>query len=228
MTDLTIVIPWRDSGDPHRTAAFHYTRRHYLAADIGRVLVVGDGRAAGQPFNRHAAYNRGLEIAATDIVVWNEADTIIPAPQLEAAATLAAQAPGLVVPYTERHELDATQAAHVYGGADPFSMRGHIVYTGGSSIGQAGVTSRATIDAIGGQWPEMFEGWGYDDNAMIHIYATLAGPTRWVEGRGTHLWHLPAFKVHDPQRVQTTERNRVHYQRMRAMTPDRLRDYLTT
>ena len=228
MTDLAVIIPWRESGDPDRTAAFTYTLRYYLHLRIGQVIPIDDARQPGQPFNRHAAYNRGLALTDAPVILWNEADTLIPPGQIEQAARLALDHPGLVIPYTERHELDAHQAGRVYDGIDPFTLDGATIYPDGTSIGQAGVTSRATLDAVGGHWPEMFHGWGYDDNAAFHAFTTLAGPTRWVAGKGVHLWHLPAFKVHDPQRVQTTERNRVHYQRMRAMTPDRLRDYLAS
>lgn len=163
--------------------------------------------------------------------LWNEADTLIPADQIHTAAHLALQAPGLVIPYTERHELDPTQTARVHAGAvgavDPFTLNGAAaIYPGGTSIGQAGVTSRHTIDLIGGRWDDGFEGWGYDDNGMLHVFETLAGPTRWVEGKGIHLWHLPGFIAPTPEQAAATARNAARFHHMRTLGPAELRAWL--
>ena len=213
---VAVIIPWRDGGDPDRRAAQRYVVDYYQHLNIGPVIVTDDGNQTG-PFNRHAAYNRGLTQTDLDLILWNEADTLIPADQIHTAAHLAAQAPGLVIPYTERHELDAAQAARVYHDqADPFTLDGAIVYANGSSIGQAGVTSRATLDAIGGRWDDGYAGWGYDDNAAILTFERCAGRTRWVQGRGVHLWHLPAFVAPTPEQAEATARNAARFMALRG------------
>ena len=227
MPDIAIVIPWRDPGDGERRINFEYVRDYYQALDIGPVIVVDDGREHGQPFNRSAAYNRGYTLSEpANVILWNEADTLLPAHQILGAAHVALQNPGLVVPYTERHELNATQTQQVHDGADPLTMRGATVYPDGRSIGQAGVTSVHTMNAIGGRWDEGFEGWGYDDNAMFHIFQALAGPPQWVRGVGVHLWHTPVYHAHTPESRATTDRNAARYMHIQTLGGQQLLDYL--
>lgn len=218
---IAVVIPWRDKGDPDRQAAYAYTHAYYRRLGVD-TIVTDDGATTG-PFNRHRAYNRGLARTDADVILWNEADTLIPSEQITAAATLALAEPGIVIPYTERHELNATQSRVVYQGADPFGLRGAVVYPDGCSIGQAGVTSRRTLDLIGGMWDEGFAGWGYDDNAAFLTFARLAGPPRWVQGKGVHLWHEPAFNDYSPEREAATAANAERFARMRDMTDDQIR-----
>lgn len=226
--DLAIVIPWRDPGDGERKDNFDYVYEHYRSMNVGPVFAISDGREAGQPFNRSAAYNRGYDLCVrANVVLWNEADTILPKPAVEHAAQMALDEPGLVVPFTERHELNAEQTAWVLQGvADPFNLRGATVYPDGRSIGQAGLTSVATMNAIGGRWDEGFEGWGYDDNAMFHIFAELAGPPRFVAGKGVHLWHTPVYHAHTPQSRATTDRNAARYAAIKNLRGAELLAYL--
>lgn len=228
--DLAIVIPWRDPGDSERATNYQHVLDHYFALDIAPVIVASDGRKHGQPFNRSAAYNRGYAARGlANVILWNEADTLLTAEAVLAAADLALQRPGLVVPYTERHELNAAQThAVIHDGEDPFTMRGSIVYPDGRSIGQAGATSTHTIDLIGGCWDEGFEGWGYDDNAMFHIFTELAGKPRWVAGKGVHLWHTPVYSTHTPQSQAATSRNAARCQAITSRTGDDLRRLITT
>jgi hypothetical protein len=217
-----IVIPWRDGGDPHRQANFQYVRDYYEALNIGPVIVSDDGNTTG-PFNRSAAYNRGLAHTDSDVIIWNEADTIIPAEQIAAGVMLAAEAPGVVIPFTERHELTPAAAKKVRAGADPWTGDVEKVYGGGRSIGQCNITSRATLAAFGGRWCEKFSGWGYDDTLMFHAFKVLAGPPRWVEGKGVHLWHPKPLASSDPAvRAQIKENKRTN-RRLMALAPDKLR-----
>lgn len=227
-TSIATVIPWRDGGDPDRRTNYAHVVGYYEALDLGPVIVADDGNTAG-PFNRSAAYNRGLAQTTADVILWNEADTLIPLDQILTAAWLAEQGPGLVVPYTERHELDPAQTIRVHeDGVDPFTLTGAIVYPDGASIGQAGVTSRATMDLIGGRWDEGFKGWGYDDNAMIYIFDTLAGYTRWVEGKGVHLYHLPCFVSPSPEQSEATAANAQRFHDIRQLTGPDLHAYLNS
>lgn len=224
---LAVVIPWRSSGDPDREANAAHVVDHYQRLDLGPVIVTDDGRSSGH-FNRSAAYNRGLAQTDADVILWVEADTLLPADQITTAAHLAHDAPGIVIPYTERHELDPTQTARVHAGTvDPFTLHGAAaIYPGGSSIGQAGVTSRHTLDLIGGRWDDGYEGWGYDDNGMLHIFETLAGRTRWVEGKGIHLWHQPGYVSPSPEQAAATARNAARFHYMRTLCGEELRAWL--
>jgi hypothetical protein len=225
---IAVVIPWRAGTCPHRIAAAAYVEDYYRRLNLGPVIVTDDGNTDG-PFNRSAAYNRGYAQvpAGIDVVLWNEADTVIPRAQVLAAADLAGQAPGIVVPFTERHELSRAQAQRVLTGqADPTVMVGaEKVYTDGISIGQAGVTSRATVDAAGG-WCEAFRGWGYDDTAMFYVFKVLAGGPRWVDGPGIHLWHPHALRQQTDEQREASLANRRLSRHMRTLNVDELRAFL--
>jgi hypothetical protein len=227
MQPLAVIIPWRDSGDQERRDNLAYVHEYYLGLEIGPVIVAGDGVSSGS-FNRSAAYNRGMAQVEAETYLWNEADTLLPAEQIEEAVTLARSEPGNVLPFTERHELDPAQTRSVLRGrADPFMMQGGAaIFLDRSSIGQAGVTSRQTIDLIGGRWDEGFAGWGFDDNAMHHIFATLAGAPRWVGGKGIHLYHQPGFVSPTTVQAEATERNAQRFRNLCALSPQDLRKEL--
>ena len=67
-----------------------------------------------------------------------------------------------------------------------------------------------------GQWDEHFAGWGFDDNAMFLAFERLAGPPRWVQGVGWHLWHPLAYGRVDTDAKARTAANRARYQAMVA------------
>lgn len=214
--DVALVIPWRDGGSEHRRVNCEWLVEHYRSAGL-RVIVADDGHESG-PFNRSAAFNRGLaEAGDPDVTIWNEADCLIPMDQLETAAMLAARAPGLVVPYTDRVELTKRGAELLRTDLDYWPGPEHVerVFSDGTSIGQCGVTSRATMQAVG-QWDEHFAGWGFDDNAMFLAFERLAGPPRWVQGVGWHLWHPLAYGRVDTDAKARTAANRARYQAMVA------------
>jgi hypothetical protein len=229
-----MVIPWRPGGDEHRVANFEFLREAYSGAGI-EVIVADDGREPGEPFNRSAAYNRGMAQTDADVIVWCEADCLIPVWQLEAGAQVAAEGLGLVLPYTDRVELTQAATARLRALPGAFSLTAEDIeahYPDGRSIGQCGITSRATMAAIGGAWDEGFSGWGWDDNAMFHIFGMLAGPPAWVAcddgpSVGLHMWHPPAYRQPSPEAAAQTEANRVRYEALLAeYDPNRVRAML--
>jgi hypothetical protein len=223
---IAVVIPWRDGGCQYRRANAAYVIDYYRALDIGPVIATDDGKRDG-PFNRSAAYNLGYAQvpAGIDAVLWNEADTLIPRAHVTAAALLATSAPGLVIPFTERHELDQPTTARILTeGLDPFTQPAALVMPDRTSIGQAGVTSRATMDLIGGRWDEHYSSWGFDDNGMHHVFWHCAAPARWIDGPGMHLWHPHATTTATAEQTYATKANADRWERMRHITdPDELR-----
>lgn len=189
----------------------------YLEAlDLGQVVISSDGASGKAPFNRSRAYNRGAEVLA-DIYVWHEADMLVPRHQLVEGIRLAAQEPGLVVPFDTYCYLGEDDSMKVLEGAAPGFFKPERVMTDGRSIGAVGITSAATLQSVG-QWDEMFSGWGYDDNAMAYAFQKAANPTRWVVGDAHHLWHTPGWQaggrfaggaeISDEEKA-ATERNRI-------------------
>lgn len=200
-----VVIPFRDRGlDPLRQANLERVLDWWADSPWG-VLVVDDGRTGDAQFNRSAAYNRGAAAAlagGADVVIYTEADILVPHAQVALAVQSAAEAPGLVVPFLHYNYLSAADSQLVRDDllnrtyADPSgleSLTPESSISNGRSMGAVNVVSLASIAAIGG-WDESFEGNSYDDNAMDRAFTVCCGVRRHVAGSAWHLYHLPAHE----------------------------------
>lgn len=194
MVNVAVVVPWRDKGDPWRQANLAAVLYHLHHADIGMVEVFSDGREGAAPFNRSAAYNRGVQDSDNpDVFIFHEADMIIPPTQLRAAIHLAATSSGMIVPFDTYHYLTPEDTVRVRAGTDPRYCTPEMVMANGTSNGACNVVSAATMQAVG-QWDETFEGWGFDDRAMAVAFEKATGTnTRYIPGPGVHLWHKPGW-----------------------------------
>lgn len=189
-----IVIPFRDRGiDPLRWANLVSVIEWWDQSPWGEPWVVGDGRSGDEQFSRSAAYNRGAKLDDADVIVYTEADMLIPYEQVDAAIRLAAARPGLVVPFTKYRYLSPEDSVRVRGGCSPDFMEPERVMSNGRSIGAVNVVSRETLELVGG-YTEKTEGNWYDDDIMHHAFEVCAGPTRWISGDAHHLYHLPGWK----------------------------------
>lgn len=228
-----IVMPWRDRGDLTRKANFDYVLNRLLDLDAGEVLVCDDGNTTG-PFNRSAAYNAGRgHRPDAEVYIWHEADMIVPRAQLEAAVASALEAPGLVVPFTTYAYLSEPASAAVLAGEHTHASIPEFTMPDGRSVGAVGVTSAATMDAVG-RWDQRFTGWGYDDRAMARAFEVCCGPVRFTPGYGTHLWHSPGWEAGGKfyggsegltlDERNATEANRRRYTRYKqARSPEQIR-----
>ena len=228
--DVAVIIPWRDRGlDPHRPANLEYVEAYWRAHGF-QIIVVGDGRAGDAQFNRSAAYNRGAPRTAAQILVFAEADMIVPFIQISEAIDAAHMHPGLVVPFTEYRYLNAPETLSIRAGRlRPAQARPHSVMPNGKSVGAVNVVSRDTLAAVG-RWDEHFEGSWYDDNAMERAFSICtAQPTRWIEGPAYHLFHLPGHKgehLTDADRAATAA-NRLRWAQYRqARTAEQIRQLI--
>lgn len=229
MAEAAVLIPFRDRGiDPLRQANLDRVL-DWWADSPWTPHVVGDGREGDAQFNRSAAYNRGVAHVSADVYVFTESDMLIPVEQVAAAAEMAAETHGLVVPFTEYHYLseDASEAVRT-GASGPRDFDAERVKGGGRSIGAVNVVSRETLALVGG-YTERTEGNWYDDDIMGHAFEVCAGPTRWVDGPAWHLYHLPGWKG-DHLTVEdraATARNRTLWRSVRRLTdPDAVRAVL--
>ena len=225
-----VVIPHRDRGvDWRRQANLDSAIAWWRAAGINPI-VVDDGRTGTQHFCRSAAYNRGLETAGTDIVVFSEADMLIPIEQIADGVQLAAEHPGLVVPFSRFMALTETAALKVRARQlHPADAHAEQVRGDRKSIGAVNIVSRETMRLIGGQYDPTFEGHAYDDDAMELAFRICCGPTRFVDGPGWHQWHVPGAFYATPESTEAdraaTEANRQRYMLYRqAKTPQRIRE----
>lgn len=226
---VAIIIPFRDRGrDPLRPANLERVCAHWDESPWSpEWLVVDDGRTGYDSFNRSAAYNRGAQLTDADILVYAESDLLVDYRQIQEGIAQAASAPGLVVPFSRFMAITPEDSVKVRN----FEMEPHAANAGQvrgdrKSIGAVNIVSRETLAAIG-QWPEEFSGAWYDDDACERAFHVCCGPTRFVDGPGWHLYHLPGAQgthLTDEDRA-ATEANRQRYQQyLKAQTPERIRE----
>lgn len=234
---VAVIVPWRDRGDPLRRANLDRVEQH-LAKLGWPVLLTDDGRDG--PFCRSAAYNRGVKAAPGAVVyVFCEADMLVPLPQLILAATLAARAPRLVVPFDEYRYLSPEASVAVRKGRiGELEVQPQRVMAHGRSVGAVNVLSAAALRVVG-RWDEGFAGWGWDDRAMTHAFTVTGGPPQFVRGPAVHLWHTPGWQAGErfaggAEKVSRAERaatkaNEARYRRyQRATTPAQIRSLTTS
>lgn len=211
---VDVIIPFRDRGlDLRRSANLDVVMAWWYTHGFDP-QIVDDGLEGDAQFNRHRAYNRAVSRNPwTDVFVFTEADMLIHPDQLSAAVAMAADVPGLVVPFKEYRYLSDNTTAFVRDRfADlpteelaewlalpasdfrsVFDMNPERLMTGGRSIGAVNVVSRTTLEITGGFTEATCGNW-YDDNITEQGFAYLTGEkTRWVKGPAIHLYHLPGW-----------------------------------
>lgn len=129
--------------------------------------------AGKRPWSPGAARNEGARITSGDVIVFNDADTLVPPDSIRAAVELAQTVPGLVYGYTLYVRLDREGKVERELWAPP-------------SMGSAAI-SRVCFEEVGG-FDEAYEGWGYEDCDFAERCARL-WKTRRVDGPAEHLWH---------------------------------------
>lgn len=231
--NAVVIIPWRDRGiDPLRSANLHRVQEQWADYDLP-VIVSGDGRDGDAPFNRSAAYNRGIA-AATDaeVFILAESDMLIDVEQIAKAAVLATQQLGLVMPFRTYHALSPENSEKVRAGeltpvqavSEPGNERTAAVHGGAINV-----ISRSTYYAVG-RYDEQFEGAWYDDDSMKRAFDICCGPTCLVDGPAYHLYHLPGGTGDHlrPGDKAATARNKARHGRyLRASTPAHIRALTT-
>ena len=147
--NVAIVIPFRDRGnDPLRPANLRCVIEHWDGCDVP-VWLSDDGRVGDAQFNRSQAYNRGAWFVDADVVVFAEADMLVPYSQIRQAVAMAAAAPGLVVPFIQYRYLTPEDSGLVRahdiepGGCIPESTMDN-----GESIGAINVESAEEIPRV--------------------------------------------------------------------------------
>lgn len=185
---MLIAVPFRDGGCRHRARAWDTVSAHLRRVLPGvEVRVVDDG---GQPFARGASLNLAFDgLDPDEVVVCCDADLVIDGDQLHEAARLAAEAPGMVVPFDRMIYMTSS------GGRQSWPLSPTMPMLGGCNV-----LTRRTWGLAGG-WHPRFRGWGCEDVAMATQCNALAGLTRRVPGAAVHLYHPKAKAYVDERRV---------------------------
>jgi hypothetical protein len=219
-----ILIGFRDRGtDPLRRANLDHVLKYWEPFGLP-IHVVGDGGAGAEQFNRHRAYNRAAQHTDADILCYVESDMLLPYHQMEEAIQQA-RTPGLIVPFTERHEYGPDASTAIRAGADPRDHRATVVKPRPRRTGAINVLSRTTLDMVGG-YDEHFTGCWFDDKSMHRAFDIAVAPTRWIDGPAYHLYHLPGYEgahLTDADKAATQANKRRYIRYTRARTPDQIR-----
>lgn len=193
-----IIIPWR-GGDPHREKAFDYVTKWIDQTGITRVWA----DSGADPFCRAESKNFGAsEETWADVLIFNDADMIIPVDTYHELARLAWDTGNLCIGFVEYCALDQYHAARIYAGdVVPFSVR-HPVNNVGFSLGGVIAIRRDSFEEIGG-YDERFRAWGNEDFALAIAAGTLFGnPLPRIEGQALHFFHEHATLYVDEDQLR--------------------------
>lgn len=160
--NVTVIIPYT----PNASRAEPYRRvREHLD---GWTVMVAENDAP--LYCRAKVLNTAIAAADTEIVVINDADSLVPHIQIREAVRLAAEQPGLVYAYT------------VYVRLDEHGRRGLVIHEA-PSHGCVAIRRDCFLE-VG--YDEAYEGWGPEDQDFNR---RAPWPVRRVPGELEHLWH---------------------------------------
>lgn len=201
MTGRSVLVVVTHGGqDPHRARALELVLHHY-----GLHHPEWSGHLAQSevtPFPKASLVNHAVREhgAGADVVVLNDADSLVPSSQAAAAVELAREQPGLVFAFTRYLRLNRTDSERVQSVDELPGCVPEWVMDGSGSHGCVAI-SRACWDELGGL--DEGYGWMHEDLDFDNRAAAL-WPLRRVPGPLWHLWH--------PRDPLNDERNRARYE----------------
>lgn len=183
---VSVVIAFRDMGDPHRLASQAYVDGWYSATGYEIVHESLDGRE----FGRAAAINEGVRRATGDIIVQADPDSIVHLGVLADAVAMARDADGLVIPHHRYLYLTPEYTRRILDGESmpDEATSAHCETVGLAGSGNVVVFSRKTWETVHG-FDERFGLWGGDDAAFAYACQAWFGDHRRLAGDVVHLWH---------------------------------------
>lgn len=186
--NVDVLIPYHET--PDRAPLLEIILGFYRdLLPAWRLIVMDD--PTGEPFATGRAINAALWDATAPVVVYQDADSIVPFGQLIQAVRSAEHSGGLVKAFNVYHRLNAAYTSTVkswlFVEGDPYAEEA-IEWTQ-SPVCAMGVSAirRDVFLELGGFDPR-FNGWGYDDIAL-EILANATCGIRRVSGPLYHLHH---------------------------------------
>ena len=192
--DLSVVIPWRDSGDEYRRKIFNWIKERYELGlpSFNIELVLCD--SGDQPFSRGDSRNHGVEHASNELILLGDADTIPFDNWLFDGVRLLQVGAPWVIPYGRSgyYNINKEDSQWVLQ-QDPKSVEifpnelgfEHRLLSWAGQI----LLSKESFMAVGG-YDTRFTGWGYEDNAFKDALDVIVGEHERVEDGVTgHIWH---------------------------------------
>lgn len=225
MSDVSVVIAYRDMGCEYRRASFHFVRAWYDTLGFEVVVEHGDDDAT---FTRASAINAAIRRASGSVIVQSDPDSLVPVVQLNTAIQMAAARGVLVIPHDEYlyASADATSAV-LSGEADVWDINPAACDEHGpDGSGNVVVFRREAWAEVGG-FDERFGLWGGDDAAFRYSVEAFRGPAYRITGPMVHLWH-PRLPQSVPGAPGYAEQFAIlaQYRDAAAIGPDAVRDIL--
>jgi len=200
-----VLVPYRGDNGGRRDQLWAYTRKWFDQHLNWQIRV---GESPPGPFNRSAAINRAAD-GDWDVAIIHDADTIVPAHQLECAVDTAAHTGRLTFAFTSVVELSEGCTDHLL--ASNSTDLDHLVIdrlrteplaTQSSAV----VVPRPLWRRLGG-FDERFVGWSAEDNAFCRAATIIGGIPQRIPGHAFHLWHPPGKPPgNDPNYVRNQRR----------------------
>lgn len=186
---ITVGVPWKPGDNWREMSWAHVHTRLQGVAD--RLIV-----ANPDPFTRAAARNQIADAVGDGVVIFHDADMLIPD---EAYAKLARKAESgrLVIGFDQYRHLSIDQTIKILHGADPWQMTTPHMTQSWSVGGVFALTVEAWRE-VGGMDPR-FRGWGGEDFAFAHACSLVLGPIQRLGTPAVHLWHPHARGVDTAQ-----------------------------
>lgn len=199
--NAVVCIPWRDTGCPHRRAAFDYVYKWWRGRGYGIVVSGGlDHEPPYGPFNLSAVRNHAAEIAVddldADVLIFADADTIPEIGAVDRAIVEAWICPGVIYPHDHYWVLTQQATSSVLAGFTPKVPPNYPRWSPADFAGEPNRVSVAGVivctvaswEAVG-RFDERFEGWGGEDVAFSLMARDVLGRAYRFPGNVWHLWH---------------------------------------
>lgn len=140
-------------------------------------------------FNRSWGFNVGARLARSLVLVFTDADLLVPGQLHPMIGACAQQAP-VAKPYESVRDLSEAESEALHQGewgyvpsARPEALRDKLTVPGGMFA-----IRHDAFFHVGG-WDERFVGWGGEDNALASKLERARVPIRVSPGVALHLWH---------------------------------------
>lgn len=208
MTDALVLIPWQDTDDAARKAAFrevlrHWNRDHDMAVRVSRL-------PRGVPWCKAEALTHGMSAARSDVVIVADADCIVDPQAVTDCVRIAAAGAPWAIPHW--HVVRLTRAATGrYLRGEPVDREVEQepylgVATGGCVIIRTDVALSVPMDATYKEWGGEDYSWGYALDTLV------GGPYR-PKARTDliHLWHPRHPRAGHGTNLSSDEDRRVKY-----------------